>query len=56
MLRGAASRVGPLAIRPRVGVHLKRYEWAGIAEYFSPPPEILTLALISEKKWTRPDK
>ena len=29
MLRGAASRVSPLALRLREGAHLKRYKWAG---------------------------
>ena len=29
MLRGAASRVGPLSLRLREGAHLKCYKWAG---------------------------
>ena len=29
MLRGAASRVGPLPLRLREGAHLKCYKWAG---------------------------
>ena len=29
MLRGAASRVGPLPLRLREGAYLKRYKWAG---------------------------
>ena len=29
MLRGAASRVGPLPLRLRDGAHLKCYKWAG---------------------------
>ena len=28
MLRGAASRVGPLPLRLREGAHLKHYKWA----------------------------
>ena len=30
MLRGAASRVGPLPLRLKEGAHLKRYKWAGV--------------------------
>ena len=29
MLRGAASRVGPLPLRLREGTQLNRYKWAG---------------------------
>ena len=29
MLRGAASRDGPLPLRLREGAHLKHYRWAG---------------------------
>ena len=29
MLRGAASRVGPLPLRLREGAHLKCYKWVG---------------------------
>ena len=29
MLRGAASRVGPLPLKLRQGAHLKCYKWAG---------------------------
>ena len=30
MLRGAASRVGPLPLRLRKGAHFKCYKWAGV--------------------------
>ena len=29
MIRGAASRVGPLPLKLREGAHLKCYKWAG---------------------------
>ena len=46
MLRGAASRVGPVSLRLREGAHLKRYKWAsaklkrgegGFKQYYTGP-------------------